>query len=85
MPFVNSTKSLVFDLTEILLPKRLVLIYCLILKVIHFEILFTELKSSYVQFYLGSHFPNFELWLLINVEKWITLSFNHFCPPEPRF
>ena len=41
LPFVNSTKSLIFDLTKTLLPKRLVLTYL-----------------SYVQFYLGSHFPS---------------------------
>ena len=34
-PFVNSTESLIFDLTKILLPKRLVLTYSLIAKVIH--------------------------------------------------
>ena len=45
--FVNSRKSLIFDLTKILLPKRLVLIYSLIAKVLHYQILFTELKSSY--------------------------------------
>ena len=61
--FVNSTKSLIFDLTKIILPKRLVLTYSLIAKVMHYQILFTELKSSYkfliyVQFYLGSHFPS---------------------------
>ena len=46
--FVNSTKSLIFDLTKMLLPKRLILIYIysLIEKVIQYQILFTELKSS---------------------------------------
>ena len=63
LPFVNSTKSLIFDLKKILLPKRLVLTYSLIAKVMHNQILFAELKSShnflsYVQFYLGSHFPS---------------------------
>ena len=43
---VNSTKSLIFDLTKILLPKCLVLTYSLIAKVMHYQI-FTELKSSY--------------------------------------
>ena len=47
LPFVNSTKSLIFGLTEILLFKLLILIYCLIAKVIHHQILYTELKSSY--------------------------------------
>ena len=47
VPFVNSTKSLIFDLTKILLPKRLVLTYSLIAKVMHYQILFTELKCSY--------------------------------------
>ena len=47
LPFVNSTKSLIFDLTKILLPNRLVLTYSLIAKVMHYQILFTELKSSY--------------------------------------
>ena len=47
LPFVNSTKSLIFDLTKILLPKRLVLTYSLIAKVMHYQILFTELKSNY--------------------------------------
>ena len=46
LPFVISTKSLIFDLTKILLPKGLTLIYCLIAKVMHYYILFTELKSS---------------------------------------
>ena len=60
---MNSTKSLIFGLTKILLPKRLVLTYSLIAKVMHYQILFTELKSSYqfltyVQFHLGSHFPS---------------------------
>ena len=41
------TKSLMFDLTKILLPKRLVLAYGLIVKVMNYQILFTELKSSY--------------------------------------
>ena len=58
---MNSTKRLIFDLTKILFPKRLVLTYSLIAKVMHYQILFTELKSryqflSYVQFYLGGHF-----------------------------
>ena len=44
---MNSTKSLIFDLTKILLPKRLVLTYGLIAKVMHCQVLFTELKLSY--------------------------------------
>ena len=47
LPFVNSTKSLIFDLTKILLAKRLVLTYSSIAKVIQYQILFTELKSRY--------------------------------------
>ena len=47
LPFVNSMKSLVFDSTKILLPRRLVLTYSLMVKVMHYQILFTELKSSY--------------------------------------
>ena len=47
LAFVNSTKSLIFDLTKILLPKRLVLTYSLIAKVMHYQILVAELKSSY--------------------------------------
>ena len=47
LPFVNSTKSLIFDLTKILLPKHLVLTYSLIAKVMYYQIPFTELKSSY--------------------------------------
>ena len=42
----SSTKSLIFDLTKILLHICLILIYCLIGKVIHYQILFTGLKSS---------------------------------------
>ena len=34
-------------LTKILLPKRLVIRYSLILKLMHYQILFTELKWSY--------------------------------------
>ena len=61
--FVNSTKSLIFDSMKILLPKHSVLTYSLIAKAMHCHILFTELKSSYlflsyVQLYLGSHFPS---------------------------
>ena len=39
--------NLIFDLTKILLSKCLVLTYSLIAKVMHYQILFTELKSSY--------------------------------------
>ena len=42
----HSTKTLIFDLTKIVLPKRLVLTYSLMAKVLHYQI-FTELKSSY--------------------------------------
>ena len=61
MPFVNLTKSIIFDLMTILLSKRLIFLYCLIAKVMHYHNLFTKLKLSfyflsYVQFYLGSHF-----------------------------
>ena len=34
-------------LTKILLPKHLVLTYSLIAKVMYYQMLFTELKSSY--------------------------------------
>ena len=59
---MNSAKSLIFDITKILLPKRLVLTYSLIAKVMYHQILFAELKSSYqflsyFQFCLGSYFP----------------------------
>ena len=47
LPFVNSTKSLIFDLTKTLLLKRLIVMYNLIAKVMHYQILFIELKSSY--------------------------------------
>ena len=58
---MNLMKSLIFDSMKILLPKRLVLTYSLMAKVMHYQILFTELILSYyilsyVQFYLGSHF-----------------------------
>ena len=42
LPFVNSTKSLIFHLTKILLPKRLVLTHSLIAKVMHYQILYAE-------------------------------------------
>ena len=63
LPFVDSTKRLIFDLTKIPLPKRLVLTYSLIAKVMHYQILFTELKIELSVFKLcpvlfGSHFPN---------------------------
>ena len=47
LPFVNSTNSLIFALTKILLPKRLVLTNSLIAKVMYYQVLFAELKSSY--------------------------------------
>ena len=40
LPSVNSTKRWIFDLSKILLPKRLVLTYSLVAKVIHYQILF---------------------------------------------
>ena len=43
---LNSTKSLLFDMTTILLPKRLIFIYCLIAKALHYQSPFTELKLS---------------------------------------
>ena len=46
MLFVNSMKSLIFDVMTILFPKRLTSIYCLIAKVMHYQSLFTELKLS---------------------------------------
>ena len=39
LPFVNLMKNLTFDSTKILLPKRLVLTYSLIAKVMHYQIL----------------------------------------------
>ena len=42
-------------------PSSLILykcVYCLIAKVMHYQTLFTEMKSSDVQFYLGIHFPS---------------------------
>ena len=58
LPFVYSKKSLIFDLRTILLRKQLILLYCLIVKLMDYRNLYTELKlsSRYVQFYLGSHF-----------------------------
>ena len=47
LPFVNSTKSLIFDLTKTLLPNCLVLTYSLIAKVMRYQVLFTKLKLSY--------------------------------------
>ena len=43
MPF---DEKLTFDLTKILLLKHLILKYCFIAKVMHYQILFTEFKSS---------------------------------------
>ena len=47
LSFVNSTKSVIFDLTKIVLSKRLILINSLIAKVMHYQMLFTKLKLSY--------------------------------------
>ena len=63
MSVVYSMKTLMFDLTIILLPKRSILLCCLTAEVMYCPSLFTELKlsdqfSSYVQFYLGNHFPS---------------------------
>ena len=55
---------MIFDSTKILLPKRLVLTYNLIAKVMHCQILFTDLKWSYILVFklypvlLGSYFPS---------------------------
>ena len=52
LPFVNSTKSLIFDLTKILLPKRLVLTYSLIAKVMHYQISFYRIEIELLVFKL---------------------------------
>ena len=44
LPFVNSMKRLVFDLTKIPLHKRLVLTYSLIVKVMHYQIPFYRIE-----------------------------------------
>ena len=67
----------------LLLPKRLVLTYSLVTKVMHYQILFTGLKSSYlflsyVQFYLGSHFPSLALAAHLN-GKVYHLKLKQFC------
>ena len=36
LPFLNATKSLIFDSTKVLLPKRLVLTYSLIAEVMYY-------------------------------------------------
>ena len=46
LQFVNLMKRLIFDLTKILLPKSLILMYRLIAEVIHYQSLFTKLKLS---------------------------------------
>ena len=51
-PFVNSTKSLVFDLTKILLRKHLVLTYSLIAKIMHYQILFYRIEIELLVFKL---------------------------------
>ena len=45
-PLIYSMKSLIVDLTTILLPKRLILLYCLIAKVMYYQNLLTFVKSS---------------------------------------
>ena len=52
MPFVNSTKSLIFDLTKILLPKRLILVYSLIAKVMQYQIRFYIIEIELLVFKL---------------------------------
>ena len=49
---MNSTKSLTFDLTKILLPKHLVLTYSLIAKVMHYQILFYKNEIELLVFKL---------------------------------
>ena len=49
---MNSTKSLIFDLTKILLPKHLVLTYSLIAKVMYYQIHFTETEIELLVFKL---------------------------------
>ena len=61
LSLINSKKSLIIDLTTILLPKRLILIYCLIAMVMHYQSFYRieiERLVFNVQFYLGSHFPS---------------------------
>ena len=78
LPFVNSMKSLIFDSTKILLPKLLVLTNSLIAKLMHYQIIFTELKSSYYFLVMSSFIWVVifwvELWLLIREEKCSTLT-----------
>ena len=50
---MNSTKSLIFDLTKILLPKGLVLTYSLISKVMHYQILFYRIEIELLVFKLS--------------------------------
>ena len=52
LPFVNSMKSLIFDLTKILLPKRLVLTYSLVVKVMHYQTLFYRTEIELLVFTL---------------------------------
>ena len=47
---VNSMKSLIFDLTKILLPKRLVLTYSLTAKVMHYQIFFYRIEIELLVF-----------------------------------
>ena len=61
LQFVNSVKRLVFDLTKIPFPKRLIGISRLIVEVLNDQNLFTESNladwfSSYVQFSSSGHF-----------------------------
>ena len=61
LQFVNSVKSLVFNLTKIPFLKRLICIPRLIAEVLNDQNLFTESNSanwfsSYVQFCRGGHF-----------------------------
>ena len=52
MPFLNLTKSLIFDLTKILLPNCLVLTYSLIAKVMHYQIPFSRIEIELLVFKL---------------------------------
>ena len=52
LPFVNSTKCLIFDLMKILLPKRLVLMYSLMDKFMYYQILFYRIEIELLVFKL---------------------------------
>ena len=65
---------LIFDLTNILLPKHLIFQYRLIAEAINYQSRFTDLKLTVVIF-------QFKLWLLIRAERGITLG-AFFCSQE---